>query len=178
MDLLRFRKFFGLASIIIFLLSTVLAAINYPNYNPNTNYLSDLGVGEESAFYFNSGLILTGILGIFFGSTLMKLSEKPLQTIGYLFYIFASITLILVGTFTETSNLHEIVSVVFFILSAISFVLVGYSIKPKTAGYISFLAAIPILIFPLTGSLPIFEHIAVLSIGFWILYFSIYFNPK
>jgi hypothetical membrane protein len=81
------------------------------------NALSDLGVHDESAVLFNSGLIVGGILTIIFAFGLMRSYQN--QTIGRdgaFFLLLAGIFLASIGIFPETApnNIHYIVSVAFF----------------------------------------------------------------
>lgn len=81
------------------------------------NALSDLGVHEESAVLFNSGLIIGGILTIIFAFGVMRFYQN--QTIGKngaFFLLLAGIFLASIGIFPETApnNIHYIVSVAFF----------------------------------------------------------------
>jgi hypothetical membrane protein len=81
------------------------------------NALSDLGVHEESALLFNSGLVVGGILNIVFAFGVMRFYQN--QTIGRygtFFLVLAGIFLASIGIFPETApnNMHYLVSVAFF----------------------------------------------------------------
>jgi hypothetical membrane protein len=88
------------------------------------NALSDLGVHEESAVLFNSGLIIGGILTIIFAFGVMCFYQN--QTVGRdgaFFLLLAGIFLAFIGIFPETApnNIHYIVSVAFFAAFPMSF---------------------------------------------------------
>ncbi|HVP92569.1 MAG TPA: DUF998 domain-containing protein [Acidobacteriota bacterium] len=81
------------------------------------NALSDLGIHEESAVLFNSGLIIGGVLNIVFAFGVMRFYQN--QTVGRdgaFFLLLAGIFLASIGIFPETApnNIHYIVSVAFF----------------------------------------------------------------
>jgi hypothetical membrane protein len=87
------------------------------------NSLSDLGVHEESAVLFNSGLIVGGILDIVFAFEVMHFYQN--QTVGRdgaFFLLLTGIFLASIGIFPETApnNIHYIVSVAFFAALPIS----------------------------------------------------------
>jgi len=87
------------------------------------NALSDLGVHEESAVLFNSGLILGGILSIIFAVGVIRFYQnKTIGRDGAFFLLLAGIFLASIGIFPETTpnNIHYIVSVAFFTAFPIS----------------------------------------------------------
>lgn len=94
-----------------------LAIFYAPWFSWTGNALSDLGVHEESAALFNSGLIIGGILNIIFAFGVMRFYQN--QTVGKdgtFFLLLAGIFLASIGIFPETApnNIHYIVSVAFF----------------------------------------------------------------
>ncbi|MDH7595890.1 MAG: DUF998 domain-containing protein [Candidatus Bathyarchaeia archaeon] len=81
------------------------------------NALSDLGVHDESALLFNSGLILSGILTVIFAFGVIRFyGAKTVGRSGAFFLLLAGIFLAAIGVFPETApnNIHYIVSVAFF----------------------------------------------------------------
>jgi hypothetical membrane protein len=141
----------------IFLLLFLAAAIIYGNYSPVSNYLSDLGVGKTAAF-FNSGVIIAGLVGIFFAYELTKLFKNR-GRIGGVLAAIAFLFLALVGIFTEESPLHLFVASIFFVLAAVSIIMIGIEMKNKM---IIVLGIVPLLL--LISLTSIVEHIAVFSV--------------
>lgn len=81
------------------------------------NALSDLGVHDESAVLFNSGLIIGGILTVIFAFGVMRFYQnRTVGRDGAFFLLLAGIFLASIGVFPETApnNIHYIVSVAFF----------------------------------------------------------------
>ncbi|HOP09418.1 MAG TPA: DUF998 domain-containing protein [Candidatus Methanofastidiosa archaeon] len=104
------------------------------------NWLSDLGVHSGSAAFFNSGLIISGILTVLVAiGMVLYLDDKPIFRMGKATFLVAGVSLMLIGVFTEDySPYHYIVSVMFFVLSMISMLIVGigYLIERKNVGAI------------------------------------------
>lgn len=109
---------------IIALIAIVVAILMSPTFNWYTNALSDLGhytrvdIGPNPllrALTFNIGLILTGILMIYYIQFFFRrLLDLPTR-IGMLPYVIACIFLISIGLFSENFNpIHYYVSVGFF----------------------------------------------------------------
>jgi hypothetical membrane protein len=93
--------------------------------------LSDLGIDQASAFIFNNGMILGGILALVFSIGLMKVLARRL---GAYILALSSLALIGIGIFPETIfTLHFLTSAMFFILLAIGLLIIGV-----TSGYNSF----------------------------------------
>jgi hypothetical membrane protein len=93
--------------------------------------LSDLGIEQTSAFIFNNGMILGGILALVFSFGLMKILARKL---GAYILALSSLALIGIGIFPETIfPLHFLTSASFFILLAFSLLVIGV-----TSGYNSF----------------------------------------
>lgn len=91
------------------------------------NALSDLGIEGISAFFFNNGIILGGILAFVFSLGLAKtLSNK---TGAYLLAI-SSLALIGAGVFPKTIfALHYVSSAAFFVLLTIALFTIGITMK-------------------------------------------------
>ncbi|UCD13863.1 MAG: DUF998 domain-containing protein [Thermoplasmatales archaeon] len=104
-----------------------LAMFHSPWFRWTENALSDLGVGDTSAIFFNSGMILGGILALVFSLGLIKTLQNK---IGAYILSLSSIALIGIGIFPETVyTLHFITSAAFFVLLAISLLIIGLSVK-------------------------------------------------
>lgn len=104
--------------------------IPVPNYGYSVffDFISDLGVGPSS-FIFNTGMIIAGALNIPVYPTLIKpLGSTTTAKIGAVTGIIASIGLIGVGVFTETTGFtHVLFATTFFFLIFITAGLVSYA---------------------------------------------------
>lgn len=108
---------FGIISPIITLILIGLAISQASWFSWTGNALSDLGIYEESAVLFNSGLIIGGILNVIFAFGVLRFYKN--QTVGRdgaFFLLLTGIFLASIGIFPETTpnNIHYIVSVAFF----------------------------------------------------------------
>jgi len=124
-------KIAGVSGILtpIFAFTCILLAIVYsPQFSWTENALSDLGVQQGvTAFLFNSGLIIAGILGLIFATgVFIFLREKMLCRIGAFFLILATLALIAIGAFPESVKpTHYYASVAFFVLFPISMLVIS-----------------------------------------------------
>ena len=104
-----------------------LAMFHSPWFRWTKHALSDLGVEGTSAIFFNSGMIIGGILAFVFSLGLIKILQNK---IGAYTLCLSSVALIGIGIFPETVyTLHFITSSVFFVLLAISFLIIGITIR-------------------------------------------------
>ena len=77
---------------------------------------SDLGSAKASMpWVYNYGLILTGILILFYSIYLMITSENKVETVGSAFIFIAGLFLSLIGIFPSGTRPHTFVSLWFFI---------------------------------------------------------------
>lgn len=100
-----------------------LAIDSYESFSWELNALSDLGIIlGKTMYFFNFGLIIGGILCLFFSSGLYLLFEnKKLGRISSFFFILACFFLIAIGLFPENFKpIHYIVSIGFFLFLPIS----------------------------------------------------------
>jgi len=108
----------------VFTFILIFSAISQaPWFTWTGNALSDLGVHEESALLFNSGLIIGGILDVVFAFGVMRFYQnRRIGRDGAFFLLLASIFLTSIGIFPETTpnNIHFIVSVAFFAMFPVS----------------------------------------------------------
>ena len=140
---------------------------------------SDLGVEGISAIFFNSGMILGGILVLIFSFGLIKMLSN--KTGAYILSL-SSFALIGIGIFPETTyTLHFIVSAAFFVLLAISFLIIGLTIKriksERTMGIFATLFAIiaicsTILLIPFEG-VAIPEAVSCLPAFTWCMVYGV-----
>jgi len=114
-------------------------------FNWTNNWLSDLGgiPGNSSiwtsrgitSIIFNSGLIISGLIGLFFANLLRKLKilNNRQGKIGSFLFMFNMLTLSFIGIFPETTGyLHTIVSIIFFFLIALSLLILGNVIRKSS----------------------------------------------
>jgi len=103
------------------------AIANSPWFNWTLHALSDLGAEGISAIFFNSGMILGGILAFIFSYGLTKtLSNK----IGAYALSLSALALVGIGVFPETiATPHFVTSAAFFILITLSLLALGLTIK-------------------------------------------------
>ena len=123
----------GLCGILVPIVAftSILLAINfYPQFSWVENALSDLGIVTGiTAFLFNYGLIISGILGLVFSVGLLLFLGKKLENrIGACFFALACLSLISIGFFPENVKpTHYLVSVAFFALLPISMFVLSFA---------------------------------------------------
>jgi len=126
-----------------------LAIASTPGYQVFVQWVSDLGVGGGAAF-FNSGVIVAGILAIPFAVGLaVALHPQRLGLAGAGFLAVAGVALVGVGVFTETAgDIHRQVSVAFFVLLMISMVLLAFPLykSPSFGNWAGILTAIFVVV--------------------------------
>ncbi len=129
---LRISGVCGVLTLVVAFAFIFLAIGSAPEFSWQDNALSDLGVmAGVTAPLFNYGLIISGILGLVFATSLfrvMRLFEvfsadgKPHLQIyrgedGALIFSLACLALIAIGVFSENVRyLHSLASVAFFVL--------------------------------------------------------------
>ena len=92
----------------------------------NKNALSDIGV-SQTAWLFNSALIVGGLLNLLFAFGLRNyLGKTRWLKIGVSLLIVSSISLALVGVFTENySIIHALVALGYLLLAPIGIICIG-----------------------------------------------------
>lgn len=160
------------------------------------NWLSDLGgiPGDTSIWasrgiasvIFNIGLIISGIIGVIFASSLRKVHILNTRQgrVGTFLIILDMFTLCAVGIFPETTGyLHTLVSIIFFFLIALSLLFIGTVIRRSSEkilgrliimiGIIS-LCSFPFFMIPRPwGNNAIIELIPIISISIFTIVFGI-----
>ena len=129
------------------------------------NALSDIGV-SQTAWLFNNALIIGGLLNFLFAIGLRNyLGKTRWLKIGVSLLIISSISLSLVGVFTENYNIiHALVALGYLLLAPLGLVCIGWGEKSKQFGKVSLMLGITAL-FVILG-LPIITYVANLQIGF------------
>ncbi len=150
-----------------------LAMAHSPWFEWTKHALSDLGIEGISAFFFNYGMILGGILVFIFSIGLMRfLSNKT----GAYILCASSLALIGIGLIPETTFfLHFFTSTSFFVLLTLSFIIIGLTTKKnqfeKNIGLLAtvfaFLAIISMLFIIPLGGIAIPESISCFPAFIW-----------
>jgi hypothetical membrane protein len=117
----------GILIPIVIFISLSLAMSDSPWFRWTHNALSDLGVEGLSAFFFNNGIILGGLLAFVFSIGLAKrLSKKT----GAYILAASSLGLIGAGLFPKTVFiLHYISSAAFFVLLTLALFIIGITMR-------------------------------------------------
>jgi len=163
-------------------LSFIALAIAYtPQFNWFTWALSDLGV-HEAALIFNFGLVIGGVLTTIFAAGLMQILRK--QVLGFsgtLTLILSTVSLIAIGVFPEsTGRIHMYVSVAFFVLLAISLLLIGAAlIQDSSKRYLGLFSILTVVVGMISAAVVPQEGAAVpeiigsLAASLWAVVFGI-----
>jgi len=115
--------------------SSILTSIALsPWFNIYDNALSDLGnIGRNSpvAYIFNAGLIVSGVLIMFF-AFLLSIGRHSWEFLMWTVPLFlGAADLALIGIFSEDAGrIHGIVSVIFFALIAVTSIIYSYASWP------------------------------------------------
>lgn len=72
----RILLYFGIASPLLFWLTTIVCGIILDNYSHLSNMVSELGaMGTSTQYFFTTGLVLSSILNVFFGIGLWRMGK-------------------------------------------------------------------------------------------------------
>jgi hypothetical membrane protein len=121
--LLKAAGVLGLVTPIFVFTCISVAILFWPGFSWTGNALSDLGVQWGlTANLFNSGLVIGGILFMFFAVGLFAfLGKRWVGKIGVCLFFLACVALVGIGVFNETfSPTHYIVSVMLFVFMPLS----------------------------------------------------------
>ena len=135
------------------------------SFSWNKNALSDIGI-SQTAWLFNSALIIGGLLNFLFAIGLRNYLDKTRWSkIGVSLFIISSISLALVGVFTENYNIiHALVALGYLLLAPLGIICIGRGEKSEQFGKVS-LALGTIALLTIFG-LPLVTFVANLQIGF------------
>ena len=147
--------------LIVIFASTVLEK----SFSWNKNALSDIGV-SQTAWLFNIALIIGGLLNLLFAFGLRNyLGKIRWLKIGVSLLIVSSISLALVGVFTENySIIHALVALGYLLLAPVAIICIGQEVKSKKFGKASLTLGI-IALLAIFG-LPVITFVVNLQIGF------------
>jgi hypothetical membrane protein len=135
------------------------------SFSWNKNALSDIGV-SQTAWLFNIALIIGGLLNLLFAFGLRNyLGKIRWLKIGVSLLIVSSISLALVGVFTENySIIHASVALGYLLLAPVAIICIGQEVKSKKFGKVSLTLGI-IALLAIFG-LPVITFVINLQIGF------------
>jgi len=187
----------GILTPIMAFMSISLAINSAPEFSWMENALSDLGVMPSlTSALFNYGLIISGILGFIFATSLFRLVRFEILSrdarLGYppnrglggaLIFSLACLALIAIGVFPENVRfLHSFASVAFFVLLIGSLLRIGVGflqVRKKSMAVFTLLlgvvAAVPWLLLFLVryvSGVAIPELISAIAGGVWIAVFG------
>ena len=147
--------------LIVIFASTVLEK----SFSWSKNALSDIGV-SQTAWLFNIALIIGGLLNLLFAFGLRNYFGKTRWLkIGVSLLIVSSISLALVGVFTENySIIHALVALGYLLLAPVAIICIGQEVKSKKFGKVSLTLGI-IALLAIFG-LPVITFVVNLQIGF------------
>ena len=120
----------GAAAPAILILFVSLAIISNPSFSWEDNALSDLGISDVSAAYFNGGVFISGALLLFF--SFFGLSYPRMKNALRILFAISFISLSLIGIFTlDYPGEHTIVAVTFFMLTPAVVAVYGFLEETK-----------------------------------------------
>jgi hypothetical membrane protein len=140
----------GIVGPAIALLMIYVSVSLSPWFSWQANALSDLGV-HDVGFLFNSGLIVAGVLNVFFAlglSRKLPRGSSSLNAIGSVVLALGGGALALVGVFTENSgSIHGEAALGYFILVPAAIIIIGIGSIKKMGrfGTLSVLAGLAAL---------------------------------
>lgn len=163
--LIRVAGLSGIIGSILPLIMILTSTVLETTFSWNKNALSDIGVSSY-AWLFNSALIAGGLLNLLFAFGLRKyLGKTRWLKAGVLLIIVSSISLALVGVFTENySIMHGLVALGYLLLTPFGLICIGLGEKSKEFGKINLLLGLIALLAII--ALPIITFVANLQIGF------------
>jgi hypothetical membrane protein len=163
--LIRLAGISGIISSTLPLIMIFASTILDKSFSWNKDALSDIGVSQLS-WLFNSALVVGGLLNLLFAFGLRNyLGKARGLKIGVLLIIVSSISLALVGVFTENySIIHALVALGYLLLTPLGLICIGWGEKSQQIGKVSLVLGITALLVIL--GLPIITFAANLQIGF------------
>jgi hypothetical membrane protein len=165
LKLIRFAGLSGIISSILPLFMILASTVLEKTFSWNKDALSDIGV-SSLGWLFNSALIAGGLLILLFAVGLkMYLGKARWLKVGVFLIIVSSVSLALVGVFTENySIIHGLVALGFLLFAPLGLICIGWGEKSNVFGKISLLLGITALL--VIFGLPIITFVANLQIGF------------
>lgn len=169
--LIRIAGISGIIASTLPLIMVFASTMLEKSFSWNKNALSDIGV-SQTAWLFNIGLIIGGLLNLLFAFGLRNyLGKIRWLKIGVSLLIVSSISLALVGVFTENySIIHALVALGYLLLAPVAIICIGQEVKSKKFGKISLTLGI-IALLAIFG-LPVITFVVNLQIGFAVSEFA------
>lgn len=169
--LIRLAGISGIIASTLPLITIYASTVLEKSFSWSKNALSDIGV-SHTAWLFNSTLIVGGILNLLFAIGLRNyLGKTKWLKIGVTLLIVSSISLSLVGVFTENYNIiHALVALGYLLLAPLGLICIGRVEERKQFGKVSLVSGI-IGLLAIFG-IPIITFVANLQIGFAIPEFA------
>ena len=136
--LIRISGLSGIIGSILPLVMILESTVLEKSFSWNRNALSDIGV-SQTAWLFNTALIVGGLLNLLFAIGLRNyLSKSIWLKVGIFLLILSSISLSLVGVFTENYNLlHVLAALGYLLLTPLALICIGIGEKIKKIGTVS-----------------------------------------
>lgn len=165
----------GIAGPVIALCLVFYSVSISPWFTWQGNSLSDLGV-SGAAIYFNSGLIIEGLLNaLFAGAIWASLSWTRLKHVAGPLFVVSGVSLGLVGVFTEhAGSLHGDFALGFFILYPVSLLVISLILRSESPRFavlsavMGLLALLAIFLTPhRSGAIAIPEILEALILSLW-----------
>ncbi len=98
----------------------------HPWFSFPKNALSDLGALKTPRHWvYDLGMILVGSLGVLFVFGVPALTNSPVGILGVIVFAAGFLNLVLVGIFPGGTGPHNMVSMLFFLLTTIGILMVG-----------------------------------------------------
>ena len=126
---LRIFGYIAMAAPLLFVVLWILSASIDGSWRFGVNSLSDMGISDNavSAFLFNFGCMITGILGMIVGFGMIMYGRRTLKAGGAI-YIVGMLFLSLVGVFTlDNYSKHYFVASTFSIVSGLGVLVSSFS---------------------------------------------------
>jgi hypothetical membrane protein len=165
LKLLRLSGISGIISSTLPLIMILVSTVLEESFSWDRNALSDIGV-SHLAWLFNSALVIGGLLNFLFAVGLRSFIDKTFWLkIGVSLIIVSSISLSLVGVFTENySSIHVLVALGYLLLTPLGLICIGGREVSHQIGKVSLVLGIAALLTIL--GLPIITFVANLQMGF------------
>jgi hypothetical membrane protein len=163
--LIRIAGVLGIIGSILPLFMILASTALEKSFSWNKNALSDIGV-SQTAWLFNSALIVGGLLNLLFAIGLRNyLGKTKWLKIGVSLLIVSSISLSLVGVFTENYDvIHVFVALGYLLLAPLGLICINRGEESKQFGKVNLTLGIIALL--VIFGLPVITFAANLQIGF------------
>jgi len=166
LKLIRIAGLSGFISSTLPLIMILASTMLEKSFSWTKDPLSDIGV-TQTAWLFNSALIVGGLFNLLFAVGLLNyLGKSRWLKIGASLLIVSSISLALVGVFTENYKvIHSLVAIGYLLLTPLGLICIGSEDKSNQFGKVSLVLGITAALLAILG-IPIVTSVANLEIGF------------